>query len=355
MNNKRLKALIPALVFVLVLASLPAFALAGEKLLIATVVSGEEAVILAPYSGVVLPFTVQPGDAAAAGRALFSIKPKDMVAQAEGTVAAVHTKDGGSASGAVSRYGAVLQIEHKNRYELNLTMRTGYNAPENRDLWVGTPVFLRSVDGRKFGLGTIISVGGGSFTVEIESGNLEYDEEVRAYRVETYDAKALLGRAKPSLVPPYMVTASGTVLSMKAERGDKVRQGDILFSYVPDSLTPAQRAAKGTAGAKEDMVISAVLVSPGVTVAQDQALARGYPVAAMQLRAQVEEKDVSDLAIGTQATVFFEELGLEPILAQVIGIAALGSGEDIASFTVTFDFEAPPQVRFGMHATVQVP
>lgn len=353
MKKTRLTALLPALA--LTLAFLPAFALAGEKLLVATVTPREEIAIFAPYSGEVLPFTLKPGDTVGPGDALFAVKPKEMVSEVDGTVAAVHGRDGSSASGAVSRYGAVLQIEHENRYELNLSMRTGYNSAENRDLWVGTPVCLRATDGKNEGLGTIISVGIGTFKVAIESGDLLYEEEARVYRLENYDAKALLGRAKPSLVPPYQVTASGTILSMKVARGDKVKQGDILFTFVPDSLTTTQRAAAGTAKVTEALVISNISVLPGAIVQQDQTLARGYPLSAMQLTAKAEEKDVVDLLIGTQATIFFEELGLDPIPAQVSGVSALGTGDDIASYEVTFDFEAPAQVHFGMHATIQVP
>lgn len=355
MKNPRFPAACYAFLIVLLLSVLPGPVLAAEKLLVATVTAGEEIAILAPNSGEVLPFTVKAGDSAAAGDTLFYIKPHEKYAEVDGTVAALHVRGGGSASGAVDRYGAVLQIEHENRYELKVSMATGYNSAENRDLWVGTPVFLRAVNGRAFGLGTIISVAGSSFTVSVESGDLQFNEEVRVYRSEDHNAKALLGRAKPSLVPPHRVTASGTVLFLHVKHGDKVRQGDLLFTYVPDSLSPSQRAAAGAAKAEEPLVIGSVAVAPGASVQQGQVLARAYRLSSMRLSAQAEEGDIATLLPGTPAVVFFEELGLDPVPALVSGVSALGTGDEVARYDVTFAFEPPEEVRLGMHATVQVP
>ncbi len=353
------KTRLTALLLAMVMALAPWLSLAGETLLMATVSSGEEIAVTAPHSGEVSSFTLRVGDTVNAGGTLFIIKPRSMYAEADGTVAIVHAGSGQSASGAVSRYGAVLLIEHENRYELVINMRTGYNSAENHDLWVGTPVYLRAVNGNHFGLGTITSVSGSSFKVSVESGDLLFDEEARAYRTLDYDAKALLGRAKPSLVSPHQVAVSGTILDMKAQRGDKVRQGDLLFTYVPDALSPGQRAQAGRAIADEALVVSAISAAPGASVQQGQLLAKGYPLSAMQLTAQAEEKDISSFTPGTQATVYFEELGLGPIPAQVKGTSALGMGDDpsdsTARYEVTFSFEAPPEVLFGMHATVQVP
>ena len=353
------KTRMTALLLAMVMALVPSLALAGETLLMATVTAGEEIAVTAPHSGELAPFTLRVGDTVNMGSALFIIKPRSMYAEADGTVAIVHAGDGQSASGAVSRFGAVLQIEHENRYELVINMRTGYSSAENRDLWAGTPVYLRAVNGNHFGLGTITSVSGSSFKVSIESGDLLFDEEARAYRTLDYDAKALLGRAKPSLVPPHQVAVSGTILAMKAQRGDKVRQGDLLFTYVPDTLSPEQRAQAGKALADEALVISSISAVPGASVQQGQLLAKGYPLSAMQLIARAEEKDILSLSPGTLATVYFEELGLGPIPAQVSGTSALGMGDDlndgISRYEVTFTFEAPQEVLFGMHATVQVP
>ena len=353
------KAFLVPLFVSLMLAAIPLPALAGEMLLIGVVTAGEEAAIQAPHSGELAPFTLKPGSTVNPGDTLFLIKPRSVYAEVDGTVAAIHAGDGQSASGAVSRFGAVLQIEHENRYELLLSTATGYNSADNRDLWVGTPVYLRSVNGRRFGLGSITKVSGNRFDVSIQSGDLVFDEEVRVFRTEDYSAVALLGRARPSLVPPYQVAVSGTVLSMKAQRGDRVRQGDLLFTYVPDSLSPQQRAQAGRVDAGETLVISTVSVLPGASVQQGQVLARGYRPASMQLTAQADEKVILSLSPGTEASVYFEEMGLGPIPARVISASALSLGNDpvdsLARYEVTFAFETVPQVLFGMHATVQVP
>ncbi|HSK68066.1 MAG TPA: biotin/lipoyl-binding protein, partial [Candidatus Limnocylindria bacterium] len=340
------------------MALVPVFVASGEILLVATVTAGEEIAVLAPHGGELEPFTIKVGDSVEAGDTLFRITPKAVYADVDGTVAAVHAADGQSATGAVSRFGAVLQIEHEHRYELLLSTSSGYNSADNRDLWVGTPVFLRAVNGRRFGLGSITEVNGNRFKVAIEDGDLAFDEEVRVFRTEDYAATALLGRAKPSSVPAYRVGVSGTIVSMNVRRGDAVRQGDLLFTYVTDSLSPAQRAQAGRVAAAEPLVISGVSAMPGAAVQQGQALARGYRPDSMQLTAQAGERDILALLPGTEASVYFEELGLGPIPARVSGAAALSAGVDpvdsLARYSVTFDFEAPPGVLFGMHATVQV-
>ncbi len=352
------KPLSGLLAFILCLA-LPAAVLAenaaADLLISAQVVAPYSVALKAPASGPLAPFVLRAGDAVTAGSTLFSVEPKAVYAEAEGTVAAVFGRPGDSADGVVNRYSSIVTIDHLQRYELKADTRTGYNSVANRNLYVGRKVYLRSINCKHFADGLITAADGYKFTVAVIGGDLVYTEDVNIYREPDYDDKVKMARTDLSVVPPAVTTASGTLLSVDVAVGDAVAVGDLLFTYVPDVLDPERRTWPDATKviATEDLIVGDVLVSQGDSVQKDQALATAYPARGFQLMGQVEERDVGSLAIGDTFTVRFEELGLTPIDATVASISPLGTDEDTSKFTVYFNFEAPPAVMLGMHATVE--
>lgn len=345
-----------ALSLVLALA-VPALAQPMESGLIlsARVVAKEERALKAPVTGELLPFTLRAGDAVPAGGLLLSLQPKSAYAQVNGTVAAVYAQAGDSADGAVERFGSVLAIEHTDRYEIQASVYTGYNSTANRTLYVGTPVYLRSANEKHFADGLITQVSAGSFTVAVIGGDLVYTQDVKVYREPDYGDRSRLARASLSLVPPAVVTASGTILSMAVKPGDAVKAGDLLFTYVPDVLEAGLRGKPEATllRAPEDLIINQLNVTQGASVQKDQVLLTAYPAGRYQLMGQVEEGDVGRLTPGDTVQVRFEELGLEPLPATVASVSPLGSQDDTSKYTVYFDFDAPEGVLIGMHATVE--
>ncbi len=340
----------------LVCLPIAAFSESDDALILSAVVrAGDATALKAPASGELAAFSVRAGDAVSSGEALFRVEPQRVYADLDGAVAAVYVAPGGIADAAVARYGAVLKLEYADRYEIAANTRTGYNSPENRDLRAGMPVYLRSANEKHFADGVILDVSGAAFTVQVIGGDLVYTQDVKVYREADYGNKALLARAALSSVPPYAVTASGTVTDVAVRAGDSVKAGDYLFSYVPDALDPERRGrADATAViAGEDLIVSEVSVQQGASVQKGQTLALVYPAGRYELVAQAEEGDVGRIHAGDTMTVRFEELDLPPAEATVTSVSPLGAEAEVSKYTVYLDFEAPEGVWPGMHATVE--
>lgn len=352
-------ALIP-LALALCLAAAPVSALsenAGTLILSATVEPAAEIALKAPASGELAAFSVKSGDCVQKGSALFSVEPKRVYAEVNGTVAIVYAQKGDSADAAMTRYGAVMQIDYEDRYVLRCVNSSAYNSAENRDLYVGAPVYLRAANERSFADGVITAVSGKSFTVQVLGGDLVFTQDIKVYREPDYSSRSLLARAKLESVPPYAVAASGAVTDMAVRRGDAVRAGDYLFSYVPDALEPSllQLASPTAVTADAEWIVLDVQVKQGASVQKGQLLATVCALGDYRLQASVEESDLRRVAVGDRMTVRYEESGAPDTVATVTSIGALGSGGDVSSYAV---YLAPEHTRGalpGMHATVEKP
>ncbi len=339
---------------------LPASGLAAAQsdspIISARVIARTETALKAPASGELAPFSLREGDFVRAGAALVTVEPKSVYADIDGTVAAVYAQAGDVADAAVERFGSVLAIERVDRYEIKATNRTGYNSVANRNLYVGSTVYLRSANEKHFAEGLITQVSGRNFTVAVLGGDLVFTEDVKVYRLPDYDNKSLLARAELSAVEPYAVTAAGTVIAMNVRPGDAVKAGDLLFTYVPDTIDPALRGKPDatTLKADQDLIITAVSVQPGASVQKGQALFTTCPYGQYQLCGEVEEADLARVQVGISMTVTFEELNLSGLTATVSAISPLGSDEDPARYKVYLDFDAPDGVMIGMHATAEI-
>ena len=340
------------LALMLSLLLLPTCALAQETLCAATVVAGHETALVSAASGRLADVAVRAGDQILAGETVFSVEPVRVYADQSGVVAQVNVAPGDIADAAVERYGAAVYIDPENRYEVRGSVRSSRNTEENRDLHVGTPVFLRSADREHSAGGVITAVDGLSIAVQVLGGDLVYTQRVNVYRGSEADSAALLmENVSLSAVQPSAVSVSGTVVSVSVARGDAVRAGDELFSYVPDVLEPKRRGdAEPTAvKAGETMILTEVRVEPGAAVQKDQVLALACPADALTLLAYASEEAVSGVSVGDAYTACFEEAGLGEVEATVTQVSWLSQAEGYAVY-LAFDADAP--IRLGMHATL---
>lgn len=332
-------------------------ALAEDGLILtAAVIPGHTCALKAPASGELAPFSVREGDAVQAGETLFSIEPVKVYADVSGTVALVNAGAGDIADAAVERFGAVVLVEYDERYEIHASTRTGYNNVDNRDLYVGTPVYLRSLNGEHHADGLITSVNGTEITVQIIGGDLIYTHEIRIYRDPDYAADTMVARGNISTAAPRAYSASGTITHMGAKPGQKVEPGDYLFSYVPDVLDPERRGTEDALDvlADEALIVSGVSVQAGASVSKGQTLLTFVRPGEYELCASVRESDLPLIAVGDVLTAQFDEVDLPEISATVTSISPLGTddGEE-SSYTVYLAFENAEGILPGMHVTIE--
>lgn len=346
------------LLCILLLFAAPALA-EGESLIVTAMVQPVETLaVKAPATGELAPFSLREGDCVSRGDTLFAVEPVRVYAGVDGTVDAVHVQPGDSADAAATRYGAALYLDYAQRYVIYANAQSGYNNAQNRDMHVGTPVYIRSVNESHRADGVITAVDGLSFTVQVLEGDLVYNQEVKIYRDPEYANSSLLARGRLSFLQPFAVTASGTIVDVGVKRGDAVQKGDYLFSYVPDQLEPERRGkADATAVKAEDAwIVTGLNVQPGASVQKGQALATVICRGEYELTAEVNEEDAVKLNVGDTFTARFEEAGLPAAEAQIVFISPLGTQQgDITRYTVRLSL--PEEVRAsvwpGMHATLE--
>ena len=334
----------------------PAALAQSELILPASVTIRETLALKAPASGELAPFSLREGDVVNAGDMLFEIEPVKVYADIAGTVGIVHAAAGDSADAICERYGAVMQVEHADRYVVQSNLRTGHNNSDNRDLHVGIPVYLLSNNGDHTADGVVTRVDGQNFTVQVIGGDLVYIQELKIYRDPEHTSTTLLGRGSLSTVAPRAYAASGTITEIAVNAGDEVQPGDFLFSYVPDQLAPERRGKADALVLKADeaLIVTGVNVQPGASVQKGQPLVSVIRPGDYELTAQAEEGDLARLAIGDEMTVCFEELDLAPITAVITAISPLGTdGGDVSTYAVRLSFEAPEGVYPGMHAVAE--
>ena len=346
-----------SLLLTLCLACACAPALAESGLIFtASVQPAQTYALKAPASGELAPFTVREGDRIASGEALFAIEPVRVYADVSGTAALVSAKAGDIADAVVERFGSVVSVEYDDRYVIHTSTRTGYNNADNRDLRVGTPVYLKSLNNEHTADGLITSVNGSDITVQVIGGDLVYTHEARIYLDPEYASDTMAARGNLSTVAPRAYSASGTITHVGVRAGEKVEPGDYLFSYVPDVLDPIRRGALDALSVKaeEELIVSSVSVQPGASVSKGQALLTYILPNEYELCGTVRESDLPLISVGDVLTVTFDELALPETTAVVSSISPLGEDQgDESTYKVYLTFEASEAVLPGMHATIE--
>ena len=311
----------------------------------------------APASGALAPFTLQEGDVVTANTALFTVESEKVYADIDGTVRAIYVQKGDTLVAAQARYGAAMKIEYQNRFTVEANTYSGYDRDDYHLLYVGMPVFVRSNNGKRFADGVITQVQGSAFTVELKEGTILYEDDVKVYLTKKYRNDELLASDSITAIAPYDVSvASGTVVDVAVKTGDVVKAGDLLFSYVPDTLAPEKRGAEDalTLLADKEYAVVNVSATQGMKVQKDQVLAMGYALEELELVGHVEERDVANVSIGDTFTVRFDEFDIAPLQATVTDIGSVGdtSGER-TKYPVRLSFPITQGIRIGMHATLE--
>ena len=95
-----------------------------------------------------------------------AVETSKTYASTDGTVSGVFAREGDSADGVKTQYGALVYIEPINRYTLECSTEKGYNSSENRYIHIGESVFLKCTkDGSHQGRGVVTGLDSPANTV----------------------------------------------------------------------------------------------------------------------------------------------------------------------------------------------
>jgi len=325
-----------------------AFSLSGR------VVAGESVSFTAPYGGKVLDFTVREGDIARTGQVLFDIETTKVYAPCDGTVGGIRATPGDESGYIQERYGALMYLEPDALLQIDTSTREAYDNNDNKLIHVGETVYVRSRNSRsRTGVGYVTQVSGTSFSIEITQGNLRVDEQTYIYRNENLAEASRIGAGKTARLDPVAITGEGSVLRVLVTEGTHVKRGESLAEMVTGTL-PGYSAQAKTPEIKEDCIISTIAVQPGTQVSSGEVLATLYPVASLEVAADVNELDLHRLQIGDAVLVELTALkdnGLfEGIVTAISALSSTDSGD--AEYTVYMRLTTDDTIREGMNATV---
>lgn len=286
--------------------------------------------LTAPFSGTLASFDTEAGDQVSEGMQLFSLLTTTVYATEDGIVQAVFGQSGEDATALTARYGAVVAMESVQPLRIQATTASAYNDEANRRIHIGETLYFRSTRGDKAkSEGTVISVSGSNYVVDVLDDCFEVGEALTLYRDDDYTAKENVGKGSVVLRDPLLYQGAGRIDEMLVQPGQSVKAGDPLFTLM---AADADADAASVVSAPAEGVIAAVSVSAGQQVWKGQVLARLYLTKAVEVIAEVDEIDLNDLHVGDTLTVTLDTDSKRMFSGIVTEISALGITRQNAAY-----------------------
>ena len=333
-----------ALLLVLVLAASCTLAETAN----ASIVAPNTVKLTAPFSGTLLPFDLTAGDEVAAGDALFSFDTTPVYATQDGTVAAVFGAAGDDASGVTARYGSVIVIEPELPLYVAASTAQAYDDDDNRYLHAGETLYLKC--GSEKGTGRVTSVSGSSYIVEILTGNFDPGDTVRCFRESGMPSDSETGRGSVARYADVNIAAQGRIAAVHVKAGDTVKTGDLLLEVV-DSQCPTDVSLALTAPISG--AVTLLNTVSGAQVYRGQLLCEIADLSVLELSAEVDELDLSDVRVGDTLTYTLDAYAGETFSGMVTAIRPIGTKKQNATyFDVRITLPAGKTLLPGMNATV---
>lgn len=344
MQGKYMKRLV-ALILVAMIAAVPALAEDATRSAKGTTRSIDTEDLYAPVGGQLLPFNLKEGDVVAAGASVLSIRPRQVLAANDGVIRSLQAEVGDQAPAVAAQFGALCFIERTDVAWVRATTKDAYDKPENRAIVMGEA--LRVYNGKDSNplecVGTVISVNGKEFIVEIPAGVFDLEDDVKLYRGTdgAYRTGDRVGKGEVERVALIPVTAEGVIAGIHVMEGQAVKRGDALFTL--DAANTVHTEPASTAAATErGGAISALYVAGGQYVEKGQLLMKVSPLDELEFLVDVDELDIATLKPGDPLNVKVDALN-QVIPATVKTIYPLGiTVLDTTKYQASLSIQSPP-------------
>lgn len=288
-------------------------------------------------------------------------------APAAGRVVAIYAEAGDDALAVFRREGALAIISTDGRMKVELSdVDTSSGVSLGEKLTVTGETFIAE--------GTIVDLTrqGTCLTLTIQDDSLPMGEKVTVARQNGVSlGTSTLEVNKPMAVSSY----GGTIESVKASVGDKVKRADTLFKLTDSPLTlkienlrlQREAAAKPLEEAKQqrenlivvapcDGTIATLSISEGDEISSGAMLCSILEGEDMNLTIAVDELDVVEVEVGQKVKITVDALSDAEMDGEVYKIAPVGSNSGgVTTYDVELTFDAEGSgVRSGMNATGEI-
>ena len=315
------------------LSLLAALALAASPALAetyaGTTVAVRTTVLVSESGGVLESLALLPGQTAEAGETVGSTRLEKVFAAWDGTVALCCAQDGDSVD------GTVLEISPTSRYTVYCTVDGAYSAPETELVHTGEQLYLCcTANGTHRAVGVVTSIDGAAYQVEVIGGELYVGETVNLYRDADFSAAQRVGVGTVVGAEPIEYSASGTLIELCVEEGEKVERGELLFTYAQSDSTQIVSPAGG--------VIASVLAAPGDVLQAGQTIAELVQSGDVRIEVQLSAADAARIEIGDAATYIRADDPTEtPRTATVERVSAIAGGDGYVAQLIPEDANLP--------------
>lgn len=312
--------------------------------------------LLAPMGGQLKDFSWKPGDQAEEGMIALEVIPAQICAANSGVIRGLHAIAGDQAGTVTAQYGALCYVERQGIWHVHASAAFAYNKPKNRDVRIGDVLRVRkgSGDNEKTGEGTVISVDGKSFVLEMEQGDLELEDDVSLYlgTGSSFKGSELVGKGRVARPQALKVTGEGAVACVLVKEGDTVERGQPLFLMDSPSARYQGQAGSPQALFTQSSLIESVLVSPGQTVMQGQALMTLIPANVLEAVLEIDELDIAKVRAGQNVRLVIDAYPNDEREGVIREISPLGNTKlDTTKYSVRVSIDNQEGLLHGMHVT----
>jgi len=292
--------------------------------------------VFAEDSGTVEAVAAEAGQRVAAEETLIRLRADRTFASQDGTVSLVSAKTGDAVG------GTVLELAPVERYTIHCTVDKAYQSTASTLVHSGETVYVKcTADGTHRAIGVVTQIDGSEYRVMTLGGELYVGETVYLYRDADFTAAQRVGIGTVLVSDTETYSAEGELTLLRVQPGDAVERGQLLYETGGGEIT-----------APAGGIVASVSCQPGDAVAKGDAVAEIVPPEAVCAEIQVEETDVTRIAVGDAAWITCagqEESAAIP--GEVVAISAIAESELYAVWVRPAQGDALP---LGMSVSVRI-